>query len=108
MVGRAAVGRPWLVAQIGAGLEGRTLADPTPAVMADMAVEHYEGLLALYGTHVGLRHARKHLAAYADVAAEAGFLVESDDRQRIVTTEEPAVAIEILRRIYASPMRNAA
>jgi nifR3 family TIM-barrel protein len=108
MIGRAAVGRPWLVAQIGAALDGRVLADPPPSLMADVAVEHYEGLLALYGTHVGLRHARKHLAAYADVAGQAGFLVDPRDRQRLVTTEEPPTVIEILRRIYARRLRDAA
>jgi tRNA-dihydrouridine synthase B len=108
MIGRAAVGRPWLVAQIGAGLAGRLLPDPAPSVMADAAVEHYEGLLGLYGVHVGLRHARKHLAAYADVAAQSGFAVDPGDRHRLVTSEEPATVVAILRRIYAHPVRAAA
>jgi tRNA-dihydrouridine synthase B len=108
MIGRAAVGRPWLVAQIGEGLEGRILADPAPSVMAEVAVEHYEGLLSLYGVRVGLRHARKHLAAYADVAAQSGFRIDARDRQRLVTSEEPAAVVEILRRLYAYPLQDAA
>jgi tRNA-dihydrouridine synthase B len=108
MVGRAAVGRPWLVGQIGAALQGRIVPDPSPGAMADAAIEHYEGLLSLYGVETGLRHARKHLAAYADAAAEAGFGMDAGERQKLVTTLEPPVVIGLLRRIYASPGRRAA
>jgi tRNA-dihydrouridine synthase B len=108
MVGRAAVGRPWLVGQIGAALEGRSLPDPSPDVKAAAAIEHYEGLLSLYGHHVGIRHARKHLAAYADVAVEQGFAMPAAERQTLVTTETPAVAIRILRDLFSRPNRKAA
>jgi tRNA-dihydrouridine synthase len=108
MVGRAAIGRPWLVGQIGAALQGRRVADPTPEAMADTAIEHYEGLLTLYGREIGIRHARKHLAAYADVAAVSGFQVDPADRQVLVTTEAPDTGFDILRRIYARPSRRAA
>src|SRR5215210_3436303 len=40
MVGRAAVGRPWLVGQIGAALQGRHVPDPVPDEMTAIAVEH--------------------------------------------------------------------
>ncbi len=108
MVGRAAVGRPWLVGQIAAGLSGRNKADPSPEVMGEIAVEHYEGLLGLYGRLVGIRHARKHIAAYADAAASAGFVVSPAERLALVTSEEPAAVLSGLRRIFERPMRDAA
>ncbi len=108
MVGRAAVGRPWLVGQIGAALQGRAVPDPSPALMADSAIEHYEGLLCLYGREVGIRHARKHLAAYADAAADSGLGLDPEDRQRLVTTLEPDVAVALLRRTFDGPNRKAA
>jgi nifR3 family TIM-barrel protein len=108
MIGRAAVGRPWLVGQIGAALQGRSVPEPPPSVRSEIAVEHYEGLLGLYGLSMGIRHARKHLAAYADVAIAAGFLVDPADRQKLVTTEDPAVVVGLLRRVYAEPGRKAA
>lgn len=56
MVGRAALGRPWTLAQID-GLK--------PAYnVADVALEHFERMLAYYGDK-GLYIARKHLAWYA-------------------------------------------
>ena len=72
MIGRAALGRPWLVGEIAAGLAGLPFEAPTNAQRAEAALEHYEGLLALFGERGGLRHARKHLAAYADLARPQG------------------------------------
>jgi tRNA-dihydrouridine synthase B len=108
MVGRAAVGRPWLVGRIGAALQGRVLPDPSPDVRAAVAIEHYEGLIALYGRPTGIRHARKHLAAYAEAAAAAGFAIRPEDRLTLVTSEDPSRVVQILRRLYGEPCREAA
>ena len=73
MIGRAAVGRPWLVGQIAARARRQdACASRRDAEKTEAAIEHYEGLLSLFGREVGVRHARKHLAAYADAAREAG------------------------------------
>ncbi|RDI56742.1 tRNA dihydrouridine synthase DusB [Microvirga subterranea] len=108
MIGRSAVGRPWLVGQIGAALQGRVLPDPEPDVMAEIAVEHYEGLLSLYGEATGIRHARKHLAAYADAAIAAGFQVPASTRTALVTSEEPRTVVALLRTLYDRREREAA
>ena len=108
MVGRAAIGRPWLVGRIGAALQGRPLPEPAPEVKTAVAVEHYEGLLALYGRQVGVRHARKHLAAYADEAASAGFSLDPADRQALVTSESPSQVVGLLGRLYGQRRREAA
>ena len=107
MVGRAAMGRPWLVGQIAAELRGATAEEPTPAAKTAAAIEHYEGLLALYGRDIGLRHARKHLAAYADEAGRSGFALDRDARIRLVTSETPREVTALLERLYASPQRAA-
>ena len=73
-----------------------------------MAIEHYEGLIALYGRPTGIRHARKHLAAYADAAAAAGFAIRPEDRLTLVTSEDPSRVVRILRRLYGEPCREAA
>jgi tRNA-dihydrouridine synthase B len=108
MIGRSAVGRPWLVGQIGAALQGRIVPDPEPETMAELATEHYEGLLSLYGQQVGIRHARKHLAAYADAAMASGFQVSPSVRTALVTSEEPKTVMTLLRTIYADRDRVAA
>jgi nifR3 family TIM-barrel protein len=108
MIGRAAVGQPWLPAMIGASLQGRVLAPPEPHVRADIAVEHYQGLLSLYGLDTGLRHARKHLAAYADAALADGFDVPVPTRSALVTAEDPAAVVRLLRELFADRARKAA
>ncbi|WP_230532628.1 tRNA dihydrouridine synthase DusB [Microvirga roseola] len=108
MIGRSAVGRPWLVGQIGAALQGSVMPDPTPSEMTALAIEHYEGLLSLYGEKTGIRHARKHLAAYADVAAASGFHVPPTVRTGLVTSEESETVIALLRHVYTERKREAA
>jgi tRNA-dihydrouridine synthase B len=65
MIGRGAYGRPWRLAQIAAGLEGRPVPpDPSPEEKLELILEHYTLMLELYGRQVGTRNARKHLAWY--------------------------------------------
>ncbi|KQO90049.1 MAG: tRNA dihydrouridine synthase DusB [Methylobacteriaceae bacterium] len=99
MVGRAAVGRPWLVGEIAAGLAGRVAPPLSAEQRAAVAAEHYQGLIALYGAAMGVRHARKHLAAYADAAGG----LTPDDRRRLVTTHDPAEALRLLQRAFLEP-----
>lgn len=108
MVGRAAMGQPWLVGRIAAALGAPAPPQPTLAERAAAAVEHYEELLRRYGLEIGIRHARKHLAAYAERAAEAGYGLAGDERRELVRTTSPAAAISLLLRLYATPLRLAA
>jgi tRNA-dihydrouridine synthase B len=108
MIGRSAVGRPWIVGQIGAALQGQTIPEPTSSEKTELALEHYDGLLSLYGAKVGVRHARKHLAAYADAAVEAGFHVAQNVRTGLVTSDDPAVVMSLLRSLYIHQAREAA
>jgi tRNA-dihydrouridine synthase B len=66
MIGRAALGRPWIFRDIAHFLAtGEELTPPSPAETAAVVREHLEGLYALYGEEQGLRVARKHLGWYA-------------------------------------------
>ncbi|MGB8278743.1 MAG: tRNA dihydrouridine synthase DusB [Methylovirgula sp.] len=88
MIGRAAIGRPWLIGQIADHLACRQAPqEPSPALRAEAAREHYRTLLSLFGKAKGLRHARKHLAAYVRGSnrPDAAAL-----RARLVTSENPA------------------
>jgi tRNA-dihydrouridine synthase B len=72
MIGRAAVGRPWVVGAISAALRDEHRVAPTRADMAEAACRHYEFLLSSMGRETGLRHARKHVVAYLEEAARLG------------------------------------
>lgn len=101
MVGRAALGRPWLVGAIGAQLTGRPVPDLTLPQKLALAREHYEGLLSLMGQAHGVRHARKHLAAYADDAVASGGHPDQDLRRVLLTADEPSQVIEALTRLFS-------
>ncbi|MGO4386138.1 tRNA dihydrouridine synthase DusB [Microvirga sp. 2YAF29] len=108
MIGRSAVGRPWIVGQIGAALQGRSLPDPTAEELTEIAVEHYEGLLSLYGPQVGIRHARKHLVGYAETAISMGFRVSQSVRTDLVTSSDARAVMNLLRSLHTERAREAA
>jgi tRNA-dihydrouridine synthase B len=65
MIGRAAHGRPWIFREFAAFLESGERASPiATAEMRAVALEHLEGLYALYGEALGVRIARKHIGWY--------------------------------------------
>jgi tRNA-dihydrouridine synthase B len=68
MIGRAAIGRPWLAAEIEAGLRGEALAAPGPERRLEIVLAHRRASLAFYGQGLGGRMFRKHLSAYVDAA----------------------------------------
>ncbi|HHM04562.1 MAG TPA: tRNA dihydrouridine synthase DusB [Gammaproteobacteria bacterium] len=75
MIGRAALGRPWLPGQVAHFLNtGECRPDPTPAVVASLVVKHLEALYTFYGGRTGVLVARKHLAWYSKTyPGGAGF-----------------------------------
>ncbi len=94
MVGRAALGAPWIVGAISRALAaGGPLRPPPLEARREAAVEHLDWLLGKLGSRAGLRHARKHLAAYA-AAAPAPL------RRELVTTDDPAHARALLGRAF--------
>ena len=109
MIGRSAMGRPWLVGQIAQGLnEGRDVSAPPRSDRLDAAVEHYEGLLAAMGVDTGVRHARKHLAAYAEDAKGTDFDFPDEWRAELVTSVTPSAVIRLLRQMYSFETQRSA
>ena len=108
MIGRAAVGRPWLVGQVGASLCGRAWREPAPDEKAEAALDHYASLLSAFGKEQGVRHARKHLAAYADEAAASGAGLPRALRARLVTTSDADEAAALLARCWLDCAEEAA
>jgi tRNA-dihydrouridine synthase B len=97
MIGRGAYGRPWLPGHLARyAAEGSLPA--TPSVI-DVAIRHYEGLLDLYGTALGLRVARKHLGWYMDHAIG----VPPALRQAVLTTSDPVDVLRAFAAAVAAP-----
>ena len=65
MIGRAAHGRPWIFREFLSFLnEGESTPSPSPGEMRSVALDHLEGIYALYGEELGVRIARKHIGWY--------------------------------------------
>ena len=106
MIGRGAQGQPWKVGQIGAGLMDKPANDaPTGEELTAIVAEHYEAVLSDYGTHVGVRVARKHLDWYLDAA---GIVLEKPVRALLLGSEEPAEVMGLIRTVYTDGWRQAA
>jgi nifR3 family TIM-barrel protein len=104
MIGRAALGAPWLVGAISRAL-GKGGPPETPLVeeRREAALEHLDWLAGKLGARAGLRHARKHLAAYAD---EAG--VDEALRRELVTSDDLSRARTLLARVFGTDWAKAA
>jgi len=106
MLGRGAQGRPWAVAQVGAGLAGQAVpAAPEGNDLAMLVADHYEDVLSEYGTAVGLRAARKHLGWYAEAA---GIVLDKPARNAFLNNDVPADVLRQIGTIFAGEARVAA
>jgi len=66
MIGRGSYGRPWFLRQVAAFLRtGRIPPEPSLVEQRALLLEHYDAILSHYGTDVGLKIARKHIAWYS-------------------------------------------
>jgi tRNA-dihydrouridine synthase B len=96
MIGRAALCAPWLVGGVSRALDaGGPLRAPRREERREAALEHLDWLVGKLGARSGLRHARKHLAAYADQAGADETL-----RRELVTSEDLPRARALLARAF--------
>lgn len=104
MIGRAALGRPWLPGNIARHLrDGSEEGDPSLHRQFEIASRLYLEMVAHHGTEIGRRHARKHLAAAIDVAGEyAGASAETVKtwRAQVLTAETPQETLRLLASAY--------
>lgn len=65
MVGRGALGRPWVFAEISAKIKGRAYKEPSDEEKCSVAKRHLSRLVELKGEAVAILEARKHIAWYS-------------------------------------------
>jgi nifR3 family TIM-barrel protein len=102
MVGRAAVGRPWLVGAIASGLTGSAPRMVSLNAMRDGAIAHLEGLMGMLGVAHGLRHGRKHVAAYLDEAARHGGGLCDAERRRALTADDSRIVFDAMAAAFCA------
>lgn len=98
MIGRAAVGKPWIFKQIKEGMDA-----PSSSLIKEIVLEHFEQMIAHYGRY-GAIIFRKNLHAYS----KAGYQGASSFRDRINTIEHPDEMREALEIFFSQPLMPAA
>ena len=91
MVGRGALGRPWVFSQINAYLDHEVILPDQPVVeRMRVMLKHIEALCEYKGERVGIREARKHAAWYtkglrgaANYRARIGLISSIEELQQI-------------------------
>src|SRR6516165_11337494 len=96
MIGRGCYGRPWFVRQVIEWLRGRRrIPDPPLRTQLDIVLGHHEDMLVHYGTQVGSRIARKHIAWYSK-----GLPSSAEFRASVNATIDPARVRDLIRSFY--------
>lgn len=109
MIGRAAMGQPWLIGEIAARFAGNAYSAPGLDEQLDSLCEQIEDSATLYGPHLGLRIVRKHIAANIDkVDLPLSDLDRRRIRSEICQIPEIKEVLHGLRALYSSAMLRVA
>jgi len=96
MIGRGAYGKPWLLAQVMRWLQhGERRPDPSIDEQYRTIIMHYEEMLNLYGTEVGVNMARKHIGWYTK-----GLPGSAEFRNRVNQVPDAAIVLRMLAEFY--------
>ncbi len=109
MIGRAATGRPWLPGAVANALEtGGDLIAPPLEAQRDAALTHYKETIDHYGAPLGVRMARKHLAATVDHAPlDLDPALRRAFRAELCRIASPEKAVEALAGFFEGDARVA-
>ena len=103
MIGRAAMGRPWLVGEVAAGLEGAGWEAPSRGDQLASLCDQIRDSVDLYGEKLGIRTVRKHIAATLDYLDTR---MNAPERRRlranVCQINHATELFEALRRIFLS------
>ncbi|NLB35875.1 MAG: tRNA dihydrouridine synthase DusB [Clostridiales bacterium] len=98
MVGRGALGRPWVFTQINAYLkDGTVLKEPAIETRMSVMLRHMKKLCEYKGEYIGMREARKHAAWYMK-----GIRGAASYRQEICSLEEYQQLEELAHKVIAN------
>jgi tRNA-dihydrouridine synthase B len=96
MIGRAALGSPWIFRAVNAFLDPAQFAPPLlRTAISKIILCHLESLYAFYGEYTGVRMARKHLARYCELQAQSRAR-----RAALLAAEDSAAQFALARRAF--------
>jgi tRNA-dihydrouridine synthase B len=100
MIGRAGLGRPWLAGAIANALSGSLFVAPSLQLRKGAAQRHYSAMLSAMGREAGVKHARKHVAAYFEDADPSGNRIAL--KTQALTSTDPDFVLSALADIHDS------
>ena len=101
MIGRSAMGQPWLIGEVAAALSGQRFEAPSLTSQVEGLCEQIEDSQTLYGASLGLRIVRKHVAAHIDkVDLPIGAAERRQLRADLCRIEDASALISSLRQVY--------
>lgn len=96
MIGRAALGSPWIFREVNSFLRAEKNSPPLLRTsIATIILQHLDSLYAFYGEYTGVRMGRKHLARYCDLRPETRAA-----RSGLMAAEDSASQFELARRVF--------
>jgi tRNA-dihydrouridine synthase B len=99
MIGRAALGKPWLIAQTHNFLEyGTTPQPPSSDMVKQTLLHHIQGLTAYYGDDLALALSRKYVCWYCKSQRDARRF-----RERYVRIDNMAEALAEIDNFFSEP-----
>ena len=100
MVGRGSYGRPWAIHQIGQYLRsGEKIPEPDLEQKLNLLLEHYEAMLLLYGTQVGVNGMRKHISWYT-----SGLHCSGEFRNNVNRVADPSTVKQMVQDFFHKAM----
>ncbi len=104
MIGRAALGAPWIFRDVNSFVNAAQIAPPLLRTsIAAIILQHLESLYAYYGEYTGIRMARKHLARYCEQRPETRAA-----RSGLLAAEDSATQFALARQVFAAETGAAA
>lgn len=91
MIGRAAVGKPWIFRQIKEGMD-----EPTPELIKEVVLEHFDQMIAHYEKY-GAIVFRKNLHSYS----KAGYQGASVFRNEVNRIEDPKEMRDVVEAFFS-------
>ena len=96
MIGRAALGRPWIFRELNRYLKkNESIAPLDNRIVRDIMLDHLDGLYQLYGESTGVRVARKHLTWYC-----AGLQNSESFRSQVVRADNASDQIRLTLQYF--------
>lgn len=100
MIGRGSYGRPWVINQIGQFLQtGKKMPEPDLEQKLNLILEHYDAMLSLYGTQVGVNSMRKHISWYT-----TGLHCSGEFRNAVNRVAEPETVKQMVKDFFHKAM----